>query len=68
MSLPLRVAWGYSSLVSFFIEADQERAFFKSPISRTKDGISRASQVDVVPKIGPGETVVRGVEFKHLGR
>jgi len=28
-----------------------------------KDGIARASQVDVVPKIGPGETVVRGVEF-----
>ncbi|CAE7566367.1 dnaJ1 [Symbiodinium necroappetens] len=29
-----------------------------------KDGIARASQVDVVPQIGPGETVVRGVEFK----
>eukprot|EP00439_Symbiodinium_sp_Y106_P069338 s3589_g11.t3 len=31
--------------------------------ARLSDGIARASQVDVVPKIGPGETVVRGVEF-----
>ena len=32
-----------------------------------QDRIARASEVDVVPKIGPNETVVPGVEFKHPG-